>query len=325
MVFTFVTTEDLINSMIQINSTGISEIKVFGSKSKKLHISCKYFLTLFDIHNDLEINNFFSYINDETRTIEYPYVKNNQIDYSMMLEKDQFYNIELENTNLNIKDISTNIDNFIKIVKESCGQIVLVLDICYLLNFMLGLKMKNIPNHLVDMILYKLSNSEISEISEISSIYILDKQSVIKNTSNLFYTQLDLCMSLSWSWSSNTNTNTNTNNNNNSNSDSMGLNLNKNIKLNEKIISENIIIYKNVEESLVNNVYWNVLKPEMKISKHVGIIKSPFDNSQFNLVIINDKEYFVKKINISECVDKNIFNLDKNPGIIIDPIERLFI
>jgi hypothetical protein len=288
MVLTFGSTNNLVNSMIKINSSNINIVPILDSKSNKLQISCKYFLTLFDIHNDLEIKNFFSYMTDETRTIVYPFVKDAQIDYSLMLEIDQFYNIDLDNTNLNIKDISNNIDNFINIVKESNGQIVFVLDICYLLNFMVGLKTQSKPNHLIDMILYKLSNNTLVEISD---IYILDKQSLIKNTSNLLYTQLDKCM-------------------------------NKSIT---KLDDKNIHIYKGIEESLMDNVYWNILQPEMKISKHIDKIKSPFDDSYFNLVKINDKEYFVKKINISECVDKNLFNLDKNHGIIIDPIERIFI
>ena len=41
---------------------------------------------------------------------------------------------------INYNSISNNIDNFINIVNESCGKIVFVLDICYLLNFIVKMK-----------------------------------------------------------------------------------------------------------------------------------------------------------------------------------------
>jgi hypothetical protein len=290
MVSVYNNTDDLINMMIKINS---SWIKISDEKLNKLPISCKYFLTLFDSQNDIEINNFFSYIADETRTQNYPFVKDNQIDYSMMLEPAQFYNIELNN-NITIKDISNNIDNFINIVSESNGKIVFVLDICFLLNFMVQMKNELKPNHLIDMIIYKLTNiSKItnSNITNVSEIFILDRPNIIPNTKNLFYLQLEKC-----------------------------LNIINDIGDNEKYI----VVYKNTEESILENVYWNVLDPCVKISEHIGKIKSPFDDdSYFNLVKINNNTHFLKKISISECIEKNLFDLNNNPGIIIEPIDRL--
>jgi len=279
MVSVFNKTSDLINSMIQVNS---SWIKITDEGFKKLPISCKYFLTLFDIINDTEIINFFSYINDDTRTIEFPFAKNNQIDYSMMLENEQFYNIDL-NENQTIKEIGKNIDEFKSIVNESNGKIVLVIDIEYLINFIVKMKTESKPNHLVDMILFKLSN--------ISEIFILDRSNIIQDHSNLFYLQLEKCMGR---------------------------------KLANNWEQKNIVVFKLVDESVETNVYWNVLEPG-KISEWIGKIKSPYDsnpNSYFNLVKINGEEYFVKKVSIHECLEKNLFELDKNPGIIIDPIER---
>jgi len=283
MVVIFNSVQDLTNSMIKINSSWIKEIS--NSKLNKFPISCCYYLTLFDISNDNEINDLFTYINDETRIIEYPFIKDNQTNYSLMLEPEQFYNINLNN-NTNIKDISTNIDKFINIVNESDGKIIFVLDISYLINFMIELKKKSIPNHLIDMILYKLTNS-----TKISEIYILDKQSIIKNTSNLFFIQLEMCM-------------------------------NKTItELDEK----KIVVYKDVNESLIENVYWYVLEPEMKITEFIGKVQSPYDNTYYNLMKIGEKKYFVRQINISECVDKNLYTLNNNPGIIIHPVDRLFV
>jgi len=277
MVSVFNNTTDLINSMIQVNS---SLIKITNEVLKKLPISCKYFLTIFDMENDNEIVNFFSYMNDDTRTIKYPFTSNNKIDYSMMLEFEQFYNIDL-NKNQTIKEIGKNIDEFINIVNESNGKIVLSIDIEYLMNFIVKMNTESKPNHLVDMILYKLSN--------ISEIFILDRSNIVPNHSNLFYLQLKKCMGT----------------------------------VKDNLEQTNIVVYKSVDESVETNVYWNVLEPGV-IEEWIGKIKSPYDSdSYFNLVKINGKEYFVKKISIQECLKKNLFELDKNPGIIIEPIDRL--
>lgn len=281
MVEIFNSVEKLSNSLVKINSSWVKEVS--NSKLNKFPISCCYFLTLLDISNNDEIANLFDYINDETRTIEYPFVKDAQINYSLMLEPEQFYNINL---NSNIKNISANIDEFTNIVDESNGKIIFVLDISYLVNFMIGLKKKLIPNHLIDMILYKLRNS-----TKISEIYILDKQSMISNTSNLLYTQLEMC-------------------------------IHKNInELDEK----KIVVYKDMDESLMENVYWSILEPNIKMTEYIGKVKSPYDNTYFNLMKINEKIYYVKQINISECIDKNLYTLNDNPGIIIEPIDRLFV
>lgn len=286
MVVIFNSVQDLANSMVKINSSWVKEVS--NSKLNKFPISCCYFLTLLDILNDNKINDLFTYINDETRTVEYPFAKDIQTNYSLMMEPDQFYNINLNNTNTNtnIKNISANIDEFLNIVNESDGRIIFVLDILYLVNFMIELKKKSIPNHLIDMILYKLTTS-----TKISEIYILDKQSMITNTSNLLYTQLEMC-------------------------------INKTI---DEIDKKTIVVYKDIDETLIENVYWNILEPDMKITEHLGKVQSPYDNSYFNLMKIDEKKYFVKKIDIFECVDKNLYTLNDNPGIIIHPIDRLFV
>lgn len=281
MVSIYNNATNLVNSMIKANS---SWIKTSNEKLNKLPISCKYFLSILDIINDIEIGNFFSYMNDETRTIEYPFIKEDNIDYSMMLEIEQFYNIEL-NGNNTIKDISKNIDYFIDIVKQSNGKIIFIIDIDYLLKFMVNLKNELKPNHLIDMILYKLMN--ITNI-EITDIFIMDKFDIVKNHNNLFYNQLEMCVK----------------------------------KTNLTYTNKNIVVYKNSDENLIENVYWKLLESNIKITEHIQKIKSPYDNSYFNLVKINDTNCFVKKINICECIDKNLFNLDNKPGIIIDPLDR---
>lgn len=285
MVEIFNSVEKLSNSLVKINSSWVKEVS--NSKLNKFPISCCYFLTLLDISNDNEITDLFDYINDDTRTIEYPFVKDEQINYSLMLEPEQFYNIKL---NTNIKNISANIDEFLNIVNESDGKIIFVLDILYLINFMVELKKKSIPNHLIDMILHKLKNS-----TKISEIYILDKQSIISNTHNLLYTQLGMCI-------------------NNTNTDII-----------DKMDETKIVVCKDIDESLMENVYWNVLEPNTKMTEYIGKVKSPYDDTYFNLMKIGEKTYYVKQINISECIDKNLYLLNDNPGIIIEPVDRLFV
>lgn len=284
MIKVFNKVEDLVNSMIKINS---SWIKITDEKLKKLPISCKYFLTIMDVKND-KITEFFEYLSDETRMFEYPFVKENDIDYSMMIEMEQFYNLDLNNKDT-IKDISNNIDDFLQIVSESNGKIVFVLDIDYLINFLVKTKNQSIPNHLLDMILFKLSTHDNSPISE---ILILDKNNTVKNNNNLLFIQLKMLMK-------------------------------KNILEMEKN-NKDLIIYKNINDGLTDNTYWNVLTPEIKITEHICQVKSPINEEYFNLMKINNDECFVKKISASECVKNNLFDTNNNE-IIIDPIDRIFI
>ena len=76
MVKIFSNLEDMFNEMVKINS---SWIKISEYKMNKLPISCKYFLTILDSDNDLDTIKMFSYIKDETREIEYPFEKKNDI------------------------------------------------------------------------------------------------------------------------------------------------------------------------------------------------------------------------------------------------------
>lgn len=284
MIKVFNKVSELVNSMVKINS---SWIKITDEKLNKLPISCKYFLTMMNM-KDNEIAELFNYLNDETRTLEYPFVKENDIDYSMMIEVEQFYNIDFNNENT-IKVISNNIDYFLQIVSESNGKIVFVLDIDYFINFLIKTKNMSIPNHLLDMILFKLSEQNTSPITD---IYILDKNNIVKNDDNLLYLQLKMLMI-------------------------------KNITELEKN-NKDLVIYKNINDKMIDNVYWNVLTPEIKITEHICQVQSPINGEYFNLMKIDSDECFVKKISINECIKNNLFYLNNNNSIIIDPIDRIF-
>lgn len=271
---------ELFNAIIKINSFEPSWIS--NSKKDFVPISNKYFITMIDETNT-NIQEFFKYINDDTRSIVYPFTKENNIDYSFVLESEQLYQINLSNSNLS--EISNNLDYFFQITNESEGKTILVLDINYLFDCYISTK-KLFPNHLIDFILWKLKN-------KLYHIFIIDTKNTIQYQNNMLYYQFKSCLI---------------------NSSNLTMSFDTDLKL---------LIYKNTCDEVFNNIYWNILYPQMKITEHIGIIKSPFGESEFNIVKINDKECFLSKSNLSDIIDKNLLNLDNDPGIIIDPMDRI--
>jgi hypothetical protein len=269
--------DNLFNNLIITNN----EEPIYPTKTKEaIPISNKYFLTILDNSND-NIKSFFDYINDSTRTFKYPFKKNKNIDYSFMVEYEQFYQIELENSNL--KEISDNLDNFFQIVKESEGEINFVLDINFLIeNFINSKKMS--PNHLVDFILWKLKN-------KVTFISVLDEHMIINKYNNMLFAQLETCFI--------------------------------NCDLSKYNLDQSLLVYKDIEEEVYENVYWNLLYPEMKITQNKQKIKSPYGDLEFSVVEINNKECFLAKINLLDIINKNLLDLNENPGIIIQPSDRI--
>ena len=307
--------DNLFNNLIITNN----EDPIFTSKTNEsIPISNKYFLTILDNKND-DIKSFFDYIVDDTRTLEYPLKKNKNIDYSFMVELEQFYQIDLDNSNL--KEISCNLNSFFQIVEESEGEIVFVLDINYLIENFINSK-KISPNHLIDFILWKLKN-------KVTYILLLDSNNTVKKYNNMLFAQLETCFI--------------------------------NFDLSKYNLNKHLLVYKNVNEEVYENVYWNLLYPEMKITKNKEKIKLPYkkskleseseleselesefesnteseskleseleseleSNTEFSIVEINNKECFLHKITLSDIINKNLLNLNNNPGIIIDPTDRI--
>ena len=272
--------DNLFNNLVITNN----EDPIFTSKTNEsIPISNKYFLTILDNKND-DIKSFFDYINDDTRALQYPFKKNKNIDYSFMVEFEQFYEIDLENSNL--KEISDNLDIFFQIVEQSGGEIFFVLDINYLIqNFINSTKIS--PNHFIDFILWKLK-------SKVTYISILDSNNTVTKYNNMLFAQLETCFI--------------------------------NYDLSKYNLDKHLLVYKNVNEEVYENVYWNLLYPEIKITKNKEKIKSPYEEkeeSEFSIVEINNKECFLAKITLSDIIYKNLLNLDYNPGIIIQPIDRI--
>lgn len=130
--------DDLINNMIIINNENPQWIRCNNGEGL-IPMSNKYFLSLFDIKNN-QIENFLNYINDNTRSILYPFKKEFNIDYSFMIEHDQIFNIDIYNHNL--LEILNRIEQFFNITQESEADVILIIDINFLRDFLIDCKKK---------------------------------------------------------------------------------------------------------------------------------------------------------------------------------------
>jgi len=280
--------EELFNTIIKINGENPIMIDFnceYNTKSNingKIPISNKYFLSVLSNESE-EVNKFFSYITDETRS-EYPFNKDSGIDYSMGIEIEQILNMDILNSS--IKEVSYYLQEFLKISSESNGDIFFIIDIKFMVEFEIMMRQKSQPNHLIEMILWVLKN-------KIDGIILIDPHDFVGNNSNMLYVQLESCLK-----------------NYNPNKYRIGL--------------ENyILVYRDINDSVIETVYWNILFPGIKISKFIEKIKSPYDETNFDIVQINNKNCFLYKIKIFDCIEKNLLNLENEPGIIIEPIDRL--
>jgi hypothetical protein len=268
---------NLFNDIIMINN----ENPIYQTKTnEKIPISNKYYISILDNKSN-DVNSFFDFINDNTRSLEYPFSKNNNIDYSFMVEPEQFYNINIENSNL--KEISNNLDIFFEIVKESEGEIVFVLDINYLIGNFIDSK-KTCPNHLIDFIIWKLQK-------KLTYILVFDLDSNIKKYNNMLFAQLETCF--------------------------INCDLSK---YNMNLILQ---VYKNIDEEVYENVYWNLLDSEFNIKKTEQKVKSPYEKLEFAIGEFNGNKYFLCVVSIADLVGKNLLNLNNDPGIIIEPPDRI--
>ena len=108
----------------------------------------------------------------------------------------------------------------------------------------------------------------------------------------------------------------------------------------DKINVQELVVYKYINESASltdfdldnnmdnleeKNIYWKLVDENNKITQYLNRIKSPYDDTYFNIMIINSKPSYVKKINIFELLNTNIFEIKKNLPITIQPIQRLYI
>lgn len=276
--------DDLVNNLIKINNN--NPILASNSNYSLIPVSNKYYISILNLLDE-NVKNLNNYLNDNTRTLEYPFTKINNIDYSLMLEKEQFYQIDI--TNESIHNISEELNIFFTITQESSSDIILVLDIDYMIDNMVNSKNQNQPNHLFDFLLWKFKKFGLD------NILILDLKNQIINKTNMLYIQLESCLKIY---------------------DKTKYDLNK-----------NIVVYKKINDNDNDNdfdsVYWNLVYPDIEITDFYEKIQSPLDNTDFNIMKIQNKKCYVYNFNLNDHFDKNLMELNIDPGIIIEPIDRI--
>ena len=96
-------------------------------------ISNKYFITLVNLQDE-PFESFFSYIFDETREIECPFVleESNKNITGLKWDSEQFYSIVLGEKSL--VQLENDIEQVYSDVEESNANVYLIIDINYLIN-----------------------------------------------------------------------------------------------------------------------------------------------------------------------------------------------
>ncbi len=80
--------------------------------------------------------------------------------------------------------------------------------------------------------------------------------------------------------------------------------------------------YKKIDNQELD-MFWNITKSDDLIIKK-KVIDSDFESkSKFFWGHVNHIESFICKTNIFQIIDKNVFELEKNPGIIINPVDKI--
>ena len=181
--------DELFNTLIKINNEDPimvdfnCEYNTKSNISGKIPISNKYFLSILSTESE-DVSKFFSFISDGMGT-EYPFKKSDGIDYSMVIEPEQFFNMDIYGSSL--RELNHLVGEFLKVVMESNGEICFIIDIKFIIDFEIHTKQSKQPNHLVEMILYLLAG-------RIDHIVLIDSNGVIKNNSNMLYIQFESCL-----------------------------------------------------------------------------------------------------------------------------------
>ncbi len=167
--------EELVNYMYVYNTTDLMHTPEYN-----LPISNKYYFTILN-HSNSTVQSFFEYIFDKTRTKENGIKIKEGIDTSLDWEEEQFFNLKLEESNIQLMD--KQIDELEKVIIDSKGEFAIIIDINYLINFIDKFRKSEQQIHLIDMLLYKLKNFPINKI------IVLDEENNYQEN-NLLYSQI---------------------------------------------------------------------------------------------------------------------------------------
>ncbi len=182
-----------------------------------------------------------------------------------------------------LKELDNEISQLINVIVESNTQLTLIIDINYLINFIKKYKQNNQQIHIYDWLLYKLNNCSIS------NIIIYDESSKYQ-LNNLLYKQMETVL----------------------------------LKNYISDYDNKIMVIKNFDDQL-DNVYWKIIKENNTQIECIKEIKSESssDSEVYYYGTILNKEFYICKTNVPNIIKKNIFELNDNPGIVLDPIEKI--
>jgi hypothetical protein len=188
----------------------------------------------------------------------------------------------------NIKQLDNEITQLINVINESNTELTLIIDIKYLINFLNNFKKVNQQIHLFDLILHKLYNCPIN------NILIYDENNLYQSN-NLLYTQIEVVL----------------------------------LKNNDFDLEKKLTFYKKISDPEYN-IYWNILTNSdlnsnyvIEYDKELKTESTNSPNEKFLIGKINLQEVYICDTTIKNIIYKNIFNLDLDPGITIDPFDKI--
>lgn len=271
----------------------ISEIYKFNNtdviylREYNVPVSNKYYFAICDYANLSNISdNKFKYFFD------YVYDETRNTEKNFILEEDIDSNTSLEKEQFylmalgekNIKLLDDELNQFIKIVSESKTEIGLIIDIKYFINFFQEYKEKNQQIHLLDLIIYKLKKCLIKKV------LIFDEDNLYQKN-NLLYKQLEFVL------------------------------------LKNKKDLDIFNVFKFIKK--INDSEYDIYWIPSKLEDNIVIIKEiepEDDNSIYSKYFIGkngDDDIFICEAALIDIIDKNIFELEESPGIVIDPIDKI--
>ena len=247
-------------------------------------ISNKYYITILDTEQK-PFNDFFNYIFDETREIEPPFVVDSNTDTKLKWDKEQYYFIELGKKNF--FELENDLVAVHSEISDSNGNTILLIDIDYLINHLIECADSNIPTHIYDFLLFQLKKFNFE------SVIIFDSTNKYNN-SNLLYEQVKL-------------------------------NFNIINKSESKFNLNSIQVYNKIDSSQLN-IFWNIINQlDVVIEKKIVQLDSDLNSdTTYWFGLINNTESFISRVNVLDIIDKNIFELNKNSGIILDPLDKIY-
>lgn len=268
---------EMFNMLFRINTTDL----IYDSYN--IPISNKYYITIVDAAKGT-FGNFFAYIFDENRETVINFIPEDNIDLNLKWDLEQFYFIHLDKKKylINIEDEFNQIKS---IIDDSNAETILIIDIKYLINFLLKSKEKNIPVHIFDFLLFQLKKFNLKKI------IIFDEENKYSKN-NLLYTQIKLFLNIN--------------------------------NITVPVEEYELQVYNYFKNDFENyNFFWKISNSDDKI-----IIKdkvnADFDtNIEFYNGFVNEIEAFICKVKISDIITKNIFELKINPGIVLDPLDKI--